>query len=172
MLWHDVVGFENYYEVSAQGAFRRKAAGRGAVAGRTITTNRLNAKGYVVVEFSVKNTKARMFAHVAVAMAFLGPRPSPFHMVNHIDGNKQHNAIGNLEWCTAKENSQHASRIGLLRPNKGEANGRSKLTGHDVIAIRRLRGHVGQREIAKRFGVARSLIQRIHQGKAWKHLVG
>jgi hypothetical protein len=33
--------------------------------------------------------------------------------VNHIDGNKSNNDLLNLEWCTYKEQQEHAGRLGL-----------------------------------------------------------
>jgi len=38
---------------------------------------------------------------------------------NHIDGNKENNYIGNLEWMTCSENHKHAYRIGLMN-HKGK----------------------------------------------------
>ena len=49
--------------------------------------------------------------HRLVARAFFGNKEG--FDVNHKDGNKQNNTISNLEWCTHKENMQHAFRTGL-----------------------------------------------------------
>lgn len=82
-------------------------------------------------------------------------------------GVKANCAANNLEWTTPKGNAEHAVASGLHRPCRGEANGRAKLQEVDVQQIRGLAGLMSQRDIAVRFGIARSLVQRIIQRKAW-----
>lgn len=50
-----------------------------------------------------------------VAIAFLYPVLGS-DLVNHDDGNKRHNHVDNLEWCTLTENRRHAFRTGLQTP--------------------------------------------------------
>lgn len=52
--------------------------------------------------------------HRLIAKEFI-PNPENKPFVNHIDWNKSNNSISNLEWCTAKENVQHAFKTWLRK---------------------------------------------------------
>lgn len=164
--WKPVVGFEGTYEVSSLGEVHRLLDRHGKSGRFPLSLKRRNKQGYVVIELSLNGQKKRMFLHRIVAFAFLGPAPSSVHEVNHKHG-KDRNGMDDLEWVTPKQNTDHAKESGLLRPNRGSDNGRAKLTESAVSEIRSLKGILGARVIARRFGVSRSAVQFIHQGKHW-----
>lgn len=171
--WKPVVGFENVYEVSDQGRVKRVKAGRGAVVGRILSMTRVNKKGYPTVflhkhEDGVQTRKA-FTTHLVVASAFLHPKPSEKHQINHKDGVKTNNALDNLEWVTNDENMAHSWDNGL-RHYFGENNHTAKLTESDVYEIIRLKGQVRQRDIALRYGIGLNQIKAIHRGISWKHI--
>lgn len=71
---------------------------------------RTNNNGYKVVTLN----KEQLLVHRLVAKHFL-PNPYDYLQVNHIDGNKENNHVSNLEWCSAKENIEHALKTGLRK---------------------------------------------------------
>lgn len=56
-------------------------------------------------------------------------------------------------------------------PNRaGELNGNAVLNAEQVREIAKLQGQVGARQVAARYGVKQSAVDRIWHGKAWNHL--
>ena len=77
-----------------------------------------NGSGYLRVGIGHENPR---YVHILVAETFIfNPDPDVFVEVNHKNGDKYNNHIGNLEWVTTSENALHAFRIGL-KFNKGRA---------------------------------------------------
>lgn len=72
-------------------------------------------EGYLSVWLATDLGQGTCFSvHRIVATAFCyNDDPEHKTQVNHIDGNKSNNTASNLEWCTGKENIQHAVRMKL-----------------------------------------------------------
>jgi hypothetical protein len=167
--WRPVVGYEGHYEVSNLGRVRRSCGGRGAQAGRILRRHDRSGDGYRSVQLCRKDRKRFFGVHALVAEAFLGRRPRG-KFPNHKNLVKSDNRASNLEWLTRKQNAQHALRSGRKggRSLPGADNGRAKLTMRQVAEIRRQKGRVSQRSLARLCGVSKTAIQLIHQGKHWR----
>src|SRR5690554_6817188 len=141
-IWKDVVGFEQYFRVSNLGRVFSKRTNK------ILAQTKLKT-GYMVINTRIGGRDGVAYSlrvHRMVAEAFLSS-PTKDQMdyasnsvygkvlVNHKDGNKLNNHLDNLEWTTAKENANHASATGLLRPVRGEDHPSSKLTDSDVLKI-------------------------------------
>lgn len=163
-VWRPVPGYDDY-EVSKEGAIRRARPGMGAVIGHILNLNRTK-DGYLWFRTRTKAVRV----HQAVAWAFIGPTPVGLQ-INHRDGNKTNNSADNLEYTTHYENMQHAYRTGLMPPRlKGEAHGRAKLNEAQVREIKQ--SSSGARPLAQLYGVSRSAIRMIRQGRNWRHVNG
>jgi hypothetical protein len=128
-----------------------------------------NPDGYFIVCANREKIIIPKTVHRLVALAW-HKKPPWATQVNHIDGNKTNNHFTNLEWCTCKENIQHASKLGL-RPH-GEGHAWAKLNEAQVREIKKLLGKVSRSTIAERYGVSKGAIQCIANGKSWKHITG
>jgi hypothetical protein len=81
--------------------------------------------GYYKVVLSKESKTKYIAVHRLLALTFISNEfNKPY--VNHKNGVKDDNSINNLEWCTAKENTNHAIKTGLIK-NIGSSNGRSKI---------------------------------------------
>lgn len=165
--WRVVEGFPDY-EVSNLGRIRR----------RTDTTNKKRGDilsqwqretGYTGIHLRRDDDTHNLYPHRIVAEAFI-PNPEGKPCVNHKDGNKSNNRASNLEWCTYKENTQHARDNGLLNDCFGADNGMAKLCANDVREIRNLSGEIPQYEIADMFGISTAQTSRIINRQRWSHI--
>lgn len=164
--WLPVVGYEGIYDVSDHGRVRRILAGQGAIAGKILKW-RPDTKGYPQVHLCRDGRSRNSPIHRLVAAAFIGPCPSRKE-INHSDGIKANNAVENLKYVTHVQNSQHASKMGLLI--RGEKVHCAKLTEEDVHSVRRVLGIETEASIAKRMGVGKTCINSIATGHSWHWL--
>lgn len=112
--WRPVVGFEGIYDVSDQGHVRRHYRSRALKGGVRFLAVRYSRRRYGQIHLMRDGKTTDRYIHCLVAEAFIGPRPEK-HDVNHLDGNRRHNARTNLEYCTRSENIRHAVALGLIK---------------------------------------------------------
>lgn len=140
----------------------------GSIAGtRGILKHEITNRGYARVTLCANGKTKRFSVHRLIAITFVTGNTSL--MVNHKDGNKLNNASYNLEWCTSKENVAHCIKNGLQKLT-GSFNPCSKLNEKQVAEIKKLKGTFTQRELGLRYGVSKTLIQYIHNGRNWTHV--
>lgn len=75
--------------------------------------------GRLTLQYSSKGFKQTWMAHRLIAIYFI-PNPLNLPEVNHKNGIKADNRVANLEWCTAKENTDHAFDTGLRKRFQSE----------------------------------------------------
>lgn len=165
--WKPIVGYEEYYAISDHGRVMRIKASTGTRVGKIVKPVK-NRRGYLTVALSVKQQRVRHYIHKFVMNAFVGIRPDGYE-VNHKDGNKQNNALGNLEYVTSSDNKRHAFATGLKIPTRGSLAGRAKLTWEQVREMRALfaTGRYTKVELSAQFGVHEATIGKIVNGQRW-----
>ena len=107
-VWKDVVGYEGLYEVSSLGRVKSLR--------RNIIMKQKKVKGYNMLNLTKAGKQKGETVSRLVGRAFI-PNPENKPQINHIDENKQNNHVDNLEWVTAKENSNHGTRTSRVINN-------------------------------------------------------
>ena len=116
--------------------------------------------------------------HYLVCRAFNGPKPTPKHVVNHINSIRCANWDTNLEWLTTKENVRYSVEHGGKRP---EISAKNSVYPEEVVEkicqLIQSNENISANEISMIvFGKPvdtpiRGLIGRIRQGKQWTHII-
>jgi len=114
-----------------------------------------NKRGYRYVILCKDGKTKNVRIHRLVAKAMIS-NPANLPEVNHKDGVKTNNSVGNLEWASGKGNADHAWRTGLLE---------TKLTTDDLALVHALRANgLLQREIAEMVGCSQIHVSRLLRG--------
>lgn len=173
--WQPVDGFDMYM-VSNLARVKKVGGPNGS---RDITakpwlarTGYLNVSLYTDERTATGRKKAfKKRVHRLVALAFI-PGYEAGKEVNHLNGIKTDNRLENLEWCTRRQNAQHACDNKLIKHARGNAHGKSKLTDQKVVEIRRLAksGSLSLNAIGRLYGIAGTQISQIVRHLAWKHV--
>ena len=177
-IWKDIKGYEKSYQISNLGKVKSlariiyKTNGQKQHRNERILKILFDKDGYKFVVLFKNNTRKHSSIHRLIANHFI-PNPKNLPEVNHKNGYKQNNRLSNLEWCTVKDNSLHAHRIGLHPNIKGERNPMALLTIKKVKNIKKqlLNYKYGMiTKLSKKYNVSPGAIQSIKSNKSWKFI--
>lgn len=171
-IWKDINGYEGIYQISSFGNIRKisvkNSIGRKS-SPQPIKTQQVKDGKYRGVLLSKNGRKNNFLVHKLVAIAFLdGPDRCPAcnsnYEINHKDLNGCNNSSDNLEYVTRKENTEHAK-------SKHQKSVIKLLSAEKVTIIKQLISlGVSYPKIAKQFGVSKSTISDISNGRLWTHV--
>lgn len=169
-IWKHIRNYEGLYKISNIGRIKSFHCTKKALVERILRP--VYCKGHLAIILFKNRSGRRFYVHRLVAEAFI-LNPLCKKEVNHKNGIKDDNKVGNLEWVTAKENISHAFKTGLIS-HKGEKNSQSKLRMKDIIKIRKRYVYKSSKNgtiaIAKDFGVNHRTISSIVNRITWKHI--
>lgn len=167
--WVDIPGYEGFYKISDHGRLKSVRSKK------ILPAHNCGGAGYRgnVLFKNGRKTMRHFRRHTLVLIAFRGPCPDGMEGC-HLNGNASDNRLSNLQWVTHKENCVH--RISHGTQIMGETHPHSQLDNETVIEIKKILAKKKkgfppyQKDIAKRFGVARKVISRISLVETWQHI--
>lgn len=122
-IWKDITGYEGLYQISNTGIIRshdrlivippnpKSTYGFSYIKKGQIIKQITDKSGYMKVLLYDKNSNRKnAFVHKLVAIEFVDNTDN-LPQINHKDENKSNNCVSNLEWCTAKYNTNYGTCI-------------------------------------------------------------
>ncbi len=135
-----------------------------------------NHNGYMRVSLMKKGGGTTSIQYHRLLMMLFKPTENMEKLqINHIDGNKENNALDNLQWVTPQENIHHAIKTGLTDFSylQGEKTNFSHYTEKDAkLVIDLLKSNkYTDKEISKITGFpVRNFIAKIRRKETWTYL--
>jgi hypothetical protein len=161
-VFKDIPGYEGLYQASDIGNI--KSLYKRYFNSEMILKPGNDNRGYKIVVLVKDKKRETKLVHRLVISAFLGEKCL---QVNHIDGIKSNNNILNLEYVTAKENINHAMKMGLLRFNTTEIalKKRKKIAKICIYTDAVLNTFVSAHQASKKTGINRGNISTCARGE-------
>lgn len=122
-IWKDIPDYEGIYQASNLGKIKslpkniKMPKGGYRKQKEKFLKFSIDKDGYFKTTICKNKKPKTYYVHRLIAKTFIKNKENK-SFVNHIDGNKQNNCVNNLEWCTAKENVNHAIHILKKRMKK------------------------------------------------------
>lgn len=162
--WKPVIinGIDTGYQISNTGEVKGK---RGKILEKDISNT-----GYYVINGYLDGKQIKIRIHREVARAFI-PNDDNKPFVNHLNGNKQLNWYGNLEWATHDDNMKHAVETGLIDA-KGIKHPENVYSNDQVIKACKMLEDPNNTiaDISRETGINRSILYGIRTGHTWTHI--
>lgn len=124
-IWKDIEGYEGLYQVSNLGNVKTlNYKGKHKV---KILKHQIDKDGYHKVSlYDIDKKPKRFSVHKLVCLAFL-ENPHNYPIINHIDEDKDNNALSNLEWCSYGYNVNFGTRNSRVSAKMiGNSNSKNK----------------------------------------------
>ncbi len=169
--WKDVVGWENFYEVSNLGSIRSKkrkvktSFGIAEKGGKVLKPIFHKTNKYMIVNLSTATERKTELVHRIVLMAFVGFPRDGFEAC-HNNGVRSDNRLENLRWDTKKNN--HADKLIHGTAQRGHKNGNAKVS-LEVAKLVKF-GTEPLKKIANQYQLKIKTLGNIRYGQTWKHL--
>lgn len=128
-----IPGFENYYSVTEDGLVWSHGSRNGAGHFGRFMKSTPDKDGYSKIMLSINGKRYTKRVGRCVLSAFR-PTELSWMQVNHIDGNRRNDRLGNLEWVTPSDNIKHSFKI-LNKNQKNEKNNAFKIWGYTINGI-------------------------------------
>lgn len=146
---------DSHYSVSSEGRVRNDNNGK-------IKSLVNTGDGYYHTDLYSEGKRETKKVHRLVAEAFI-PNPDNKPQVNHKDGNKHNNNMGNLEWVDNSENMIHAFKNGLIKPHatygmRGHKNPNGGAKGKPIICIETGQWYKNAAEAERQTGISDTCI--------------
>ena len=169
-VWRDITGYEGYYQVSSEGRVKSlertiiKKDGRKQTVKERISKPVIDRYGYLLVSLYAGGKQKNHTVHRLVCEAF-HENPDYKPQVNHINEIKTDNRASNLEWATARENSNFGTR------NERLGKARSKPVAQYAQDGELIKVWPSTMEVERQAGFSNGNISQAANGK-YKHAYG